>query len=888
MRFFEEKYKPRLYLLSSLLLIGLVFIFTSVFIYKKFNTNLINNELSSQTRLAQIVDQLLTRYFYTIKFITQNTSIQPEFNAERTVSEDNLLYKKIPNNYAEEQIVKQKISAVLSTPRTPVLVTSGEGQKVLHSDPYNWQIFKALPLYNLNGKTVAKARRDRADSILKTYQDIYYVFQMKPNGDLIFLEPYSDQKNIKSFNYAFRDYLQLTENSRETSISEGYISSDEDETQIITVASPIFDNKNKLSSIFAASISARILRDSVFKELKKNISSNDGTIFYLIDRHGHVVASSNGRDIYFPIKGMKNDSGDRGNVRGLAIFSDFGWTNDFFEKGNMWEREVKSWNNKNITQIRQKNYLNLDGVNVIGTFYPTTLGGNKINWGILIETPMNQLVAEKNELRKVFFISGFFVSLILLTLFYFTIRNFGKLEKKIIQKEEELVKTATQVAHDIRSPLVALDALIPDLKNVEEGVRVNVQRSISRINDIANKLVIKYKNKKSGVTDQIESELIAILVDSLITEKKIEFQHKKIVFIKDFSDQSYGVFSEVNSTDLKRVVSNIINNSVDSIIGNGNITLKLITKLDSITLSIIDDGCGIEKDKVEKIMAGVYQSEKINGAGLGLSFAKEKISSWGGKIEIDSELHHGTTVSITLPKAKPAKWFKGRFQIKRGETVVIIDDDQSIHGVWENRLLSTTNDINLIHFYNPDEVIAWALGKDLSDMTFLVDYELLGYELNGVDIIEKLNIANRAILVTSHFEDDAIRDRCKKLNLKVIPKNYSLYIQIDIINTSPDFIVIDDNDLLLYTWLDKAKKQNISLVAFSSIEEFYYSINAFNKKTQIYIDSNLEGEIKGEDFAKILYDKFAYQNIYLSTAFKKDTFKEMYWIKSIVGKEPPF
>lgn len=45
--------------------------------------------------------------------------------------------------------------------------------------------------------------------------------------------------------------------------------------------------------------------------------------------------------------------------------------------------------------------------------------------------------------------------------------------------------------------------------------------------------------------------------------------------------------------------------------------------------------------------------------------------------------------------------------------------------------------------------------------------------------------------------------------------------------------------------------------------------------------------VRGEDCAKLLFDK-GFIDVHLATGHSRDRFSQMPWIKSIVGKEPPF
>ncbi|HLB42673.1 MAG TPA: hypothetical protein VJN02_07475, partial [Gammaproteobacteria bacterium] len=62
-----------------------------------------------------------------------------------------------------------------------------------------------------------------------------------------------------------------------------------------------------------------------------------------------------------------------------------------------------------------------------------------------------------------------------------------------LKGEASIGRLASQLAHDIRSPLIALDIIIKDIKNIPEEQRIVMRNSANRINDIANNLLTQYR-----------------------------------------------------------------------------------------------------------------------------------------------------------------------------------------------------------------------------------------------------------------------------------------------------------------------------------------------------------------------------------------------------------
>ena len=79
----------------------------------------------------------------------------------------------------------------------------------------------------------------------------------------------------------------------------------------------------------------------------------------------------------------------------------------------------------------------------------------------------------------------------------------------------------------------------------------------------------------------------------------------------------------------------------------GSITLETRHAGDWVLLSITDTGTGIPPDARRRIFEPFFTTR--SGTGLGLSIVSGIISSYGGTIDVDSEIGRGTTFTIRLP-----------------------------------------------------------------------------------------------------------------------------------------------------------------------------------------------------------------------------------------------
>jgi PAS domain S-box-containing protein len=100
--------------------------------------------------------------------------------------------------------------------------------------------------------------------------------------------------------------------------------------------------------------------------------------------------------------------------------------------------------------------------------------------------------------------------------------------------------------------------------------------------------------------------------------------------------------------ELREALINLVLNSVDAMPQGGSIIVATRHEGDWVLLSVTDSGTGIPPEVRRRVFEPFFTT-KESGTGLGLSIVSGIISSYGGTIDVDSELGIGTTFTIRLP-----------------------------------------------------------------------------------------------------------------------------------------------------------------------------------------------------------------------------------------------
>ncbi len=473
-------------------------------------------------------------------------------------------------------------------------------------------------------------------------------------------------------------------------------------------------------------------------------------------------------------------------------------------------------------------------------------------------------------------------------------------------KSEAIAKIAAQVAHDVRSPLTALSMLESDLGRLPEETRLIVRSAVGRIRDIANLLLEKNREfhrppESVGAEKKSEepgSHLLSSLLEGIITEKRMQYRPKIGIEINARLDaSSYGLFAMIVPTEFKRIISNLITNCVEALDDHGIIEVFLEAKAErSVQIRVSDNGKGISPEVLGKLGQRGQTHGKEGGSGLGLYHARTSVESWGGALTLHSEVGKGTTVTVELPRTPAPKWFVPSLEIVPASTVVVLDDDTSVHQIWQGRfdvLVAKNPDVQLqlVHFSTPKEIEDWVIGngQNLSSILYLFDFELIGENTNGLALIEKLGIQKNAILVTSRYEEKVIRDNCKRLGVRLIPKDMAGFVPIGLAKQKDlcDAILIDDDELVRMSWSMAAKASSKRLRVFSQPVDFFAESETLSKNSPVYVDANLGHGVKGEEVAEQIHH-LGFTRVFLATGYEPENYRQYQFLQGVLGKDPPF
>ena len=220
---------------------------------------------------------------------------------------------------------------------------------------------------------------------------------------------------------------------------------------------------------------------------------------------------------------------------------------------------------------------------------------------------------------------------------------------------EDLSKSffLAQISHDLRQPMQALSIYVCSLLGEEltpeqYHIAKNIESSTNNLKNMLNNLLDISQIDARGLqyTPQI--------LDSQELLKRIAKEYKTIAkcqHINFYSGFHRGLIYS-DSICIERIIRNLLSNALKY--NGGKIIFGSRREQNYIRIFVIDNGCGISADEIDKIFTEFYQSKQIKdnrntGTGLGLAICKKLAQIIGTTIEVKSIEGRGTCFSFRLP-----------------------------------------------------------------------------------------------------------------------------------------------------------------------------------------------------------------------------------------------
>ncbi|MDG5789576.1 HAMP domain-containing sensor histidine kinase [Evansella sp. AB-P1] len=447
---------------------------------------------------------------------------------------------------------------------------------------------------------------------------------------------------------------------------------------VISISSSnyITDQKRQEMLQQAASINGIIHHSNVVTEEIENtieqLGQYSGSTIWILDRSGHIVASSSRQDLF--VGELMNDDDD--------IMDDI----------------LEGRNRIQVMNIEEEERPMLSVITPWGT-------NEEIYGGIIVHSPIGGINTTVRNIREIVLwaiISGLVIVSILVSYLSWSIskplkkveeaaneialgnynkrveyhekvpdeiaellKSFNRMAEKFneIENERDSLEERRQdfianISHELRTPLTAMkgflealqDGLVKDKESQQKYYSI-MYRETEYLNHLVDDLMDLIKLEKR----EISLDMYYVQVDEVM--KKVFLNLENVIKEKgnevDLNLPNNIPMIVGDSVRLEQIFMNLIHNA-NKFTKNGIISTEIKIEDSNLIVSISDTGTGIPSYDLDRIWDRFFKvdrqrEKKGRGTGLGLAIVKELVGLHKGSITAESELGKGTTFKIRFP-----------------------------------------------------------------------------------------------------------------------------------------------------------------------------------------------------------------------------------------------
>ena len=230
-----------------------------------------------------------------------------------------------------------------------------------------------------------------------------------------------------------------------------------------------------------------------------------------------------------------------------------------------------------------------------------------------------------------------------------------------VERIASLGKLSSSVAHEINNPLsgvLTYTKLVHKQLNkldIERNSKDSIIKYLNviesetkRCGEIVKGLLDFSKRDQENLDNKHLHKILKDTYDLMAHQMKIS----NINFYNEFTAQNDLIYCSENQ--IKQACVAILVNASEAVDINGEVLIRTLNPDENhIRIEISDNGSGINPSDIPHIFEPFFSAkQKASGIGLGLAIVHGIIQSHKGKIEVDSALGKGTTLSVILPLVK--------------------------------------------------------------------------------------------------------------------------------------------------------------------------------------------------------------------------------------------
>jgi two-component system OmpR family sensor kinase len=224
------------------------------------------------------------------------------------------------------------------------------------------------------------------------------------------------------------------------------------------------------------------------------------------------------------------------------------------------------------------------------------------------------------------------------------------------ESEQRLRRFLADASHELRTPLTSLRGYA-ELVRMRGGLDPDAADSLSRIeaegtrmSGLVEDLLTLARSDRGTVPERAPVD-VAEVVDDAVADLRAAYPHRQVAVTDRGPLMVLG-----DRNQLLQVLTNILTNAAVHATAPVPITVAAGQDGTDIVVRVVDGGPGLPPEQAAQVFDRFWRADTARtrvrgGSGLGMSIVAALVADHGGRVEFESTVEHGTTVTVCLPAA---------------------------------------------------------------------------------------------------------------------------------------------------------------------------------------------------------------------------------------------
>ncbi len=214
---------------------------------------------------------------------------------------------------------------------------------------------------------------------------------------------------------------------------------------------------------------------------------------------------------------------------------------------------------------------------------------------------------------------------------------------------EAFNRLSAYVVHDLKNVVAQLSLVVSNAEK-HKGNPAFMDDAIGTVQNAAtkmNKMLVQLRKGNAGSAELSRVELNGLM--KKVVERRVLERP-----IPDFVAMDDNVFVVTDAERLGTVIEHLVQNAQDATPDGGEVSVSLSCTDEFVTISITDNGCGMDEKFVQERLFRPFDTTKGNaGMGIGVYESREFVRGHGGSINVQTSPGKGTVFRVNLKIANP-------------------------------------------------------------------------------------------------------------------------------------------------------------------------------------------------------------------------------------------